>query len=79
MTDHPDLHDVCEMAVIDALLATFPVEQGCRAAVLLAVLADEIEDMTDVEEVQDVMSAMSGIMLDRVMADRALFDTQGSA
>jgi len=80
MTDeeHDDLHDEAAEAVHDLLTSYFD-DPSCRAAVLLGVLGVEILDMTEVEDLQDVFGAMSQLMLDRILQDQKMFDTQGSA
>jgi len=80
MTDeeHQELHHEAAEAV-DDLLFDFFDNPSCRAAVLLAVLGAEMQDMTEAEDVRDIFNAMNTIMFDRLMSDQRLFNTQGSA
>lgn len=84
MTDdelHEEAHLNAEYEVQEVLRATFFDEErrACRALVLVNVLAEELLAMDDVEEVSDVLSLIGHMVGTRMMQDREILNTEGSA
>lgn len=76
---HNDEHLLAENAVIAVLEQAFPYEPSCRLAVLLQLVAEDLESITDAEEVRDAIRFLSDVIIKRTMNDFALFNTVGSA
>lgn len=84
MTDdelHQEAHHNAEYEVQEVLRATFFDEErrACRALVLVNVLAEEVLAMDDVEEVADVLGLLGRLIGTRMMQDREILNTEGSA
>ena len=84
MTDdelHEEAHLNAEYEVQEVLRATFFDEErrACRALVLVNVLAEEVLAMDDVEEVADVLGLLGRLIGTRMMQDREILNTEGSA
>lgn len=77
--DHNDQHRVYEHIIRMELTKGFPNDPDCQTAVLLALLAEHVEDMQDVEEVQSTFQFLTEMMISRMINDHVLLDTQGSA
>lgn len=78
---HNEAHLNAEYEVREVLHATFYDERlrGCRAAVLIEVLADEFMQMDNVEEVSAVVVSLLEMIMLRNEQDTPLMDTAGSA
>lgn len=78
---HNEAHLNAEHEVREVLHATFYDERlrGCRAAVLIEVLADEFMQMDNVDDIADVIRSLIEMVMVRNQQDTHLFDTAGSA
>lgn len=78
---HEEAHLNAEYEVQEVLRATFFDEDlhACRALVLVNVLAEEVLAMDDVEEVADVLGLLGRLIGTRMMQDRDILNTEGSA
>ena len=78
---HAEAHLNAEHDVREALYATFYDERlhGCRAAVLIEVLADEFMQMDNVDDIADVIRSLIEMVMIRNKQDAGIMSTAGSA
>ena len=78
---HEEAHHNAEYEVQEVLRSTFFDEErrACRALVLINVLAEEVLAMDDVEEVSEILGLLGSLIGARMMQDRDILNTEGSA
>lgn len=78
---HEEAHHNAEYEVREVLRSTFFDEglHACRALVLVNVLAEELLAIDDVEDVSEVLGLIGTLIGTRMMQDREILNTEGSA